>query len=195
MRVLGHWNGSVVLTYAGVAAAILGMALTNPASGFVCLVVAGVADLFDGVVARRFDRTAEQQAFGVQLDSLADMVGFVALPIVLALRTTGDAWWQPLVLIGYAVAAIARLAYFNVITEAPADYHGLPVTYAALALPLVYLLGRAVPSVYPPVLWTALAVLASAYVVDVRIAKPRGLAYGFFAALAVVTVVLLLWTA
>lgn len=195
MRVLGHWNGSVVLTYAGVAAAVLGMALPHPALGFACLVLAGVADLFDGVVARRFDRTPEQQAFGVQLDSLADMVGFVALPIVLALRTTGDAWWQPLVLIAYAIAAIARLAFFNVVTEGPADYRGLPVTYAALVLPLVYLLGRAAPAAYAPVLWAGLVVLALAFVADVRVAKPRGLAYAFFAALALVTLAALLWLA
>ena len=83
--VIGKWNKSVILTYAGLLVAVLGIFLAFTQEkinyAFCCLMVAGVCDLFDGMVARRCKRTEEEKMFGIELDSLVDVVSFIALPI------------------------------------------------------------------------------------------------------------------
>ena len=37
-------------------------------------IVSGICDLFDGVVARRMKRTESQKRFGIEIDSLCDMI-------------------------------------------------------------------------------------------------------------------------
>ena len=195
--VLGVWHRSNLVTHFGLVTAGLGLGLVlvNPGWSVVCLVVAGVSDLLDGAFARRFARDQTTRDFGVQLDSLADMVAFVALPaaLLLALR---PAWWAAgLVIALYATAAVVRLAFFNITTDGtPRAYRGLPVTYAALLLPLVWL-ATALLGVGPTIaVEVALAVLAVLFVVDVPWPKPRGAAYGVFLGLALLVGVGLVWT-
>ena len=50
-----------------------------------CLALSGLCDMFDGKIARRkIDRTDDEKCFGIQIDSLCDMVCFGAFPILLA---------------------------------------------------------------------------------------------------------------
>ena len=86
-RIVGMWNPSVILTYVGMAFAVLGMGFAfqgeDVAHPMICLIIAGVCDLFDGAVARRCKRTEEEKAFGIELDSLVDVLSFIALPITI----------------------------------------------------------------------------------------------------------------
>jgi len=188
---IGIWHRSNLVTYAGVLVAALGVSLclVSPVWAVLCLILAGVADLLDGTYARRFTRDERTRAYGVQLDSLADMVGFVVLPLAILLRL-GPAWWVVAVAAAaYAVAAVTRLAYFNIATDGtPGRYHGLPVTYAALVLPVVWL-GLTLAGGGQAWGWAAaLVALAVAYVVDVPVPKPRGRATIGLLVLAVVLV-------
>lgn len=127
----------VTLLGLGFAVAAASLAVSGrDAEAFALLVAAGLADLFDGWVARRTGHAGS--ALGVQLDSVVDMASFGVVPLVLVFAV-GDASPGALeVAIGwiYAACAALRLARFN--TEAgsrpePARrYRGLPVTYAAL---------------------------------------------------------------
>ena len=47
----------------------------------VCLMVSGFCDLFDGSIARTKKRTESEMKFGIQIDSLADMICFGVLPV------------------------------------------------------------------------------------------------------------------
>ncbi len=95
--------------------------------------VAMVVDTLDGFIARL---TGSTSAFGVELDSLADVVSFGLAPAILAF-----AWglW-PLQRLGWAVgfvyvtATAMRLARFNIQTSVLADkryFAGLPSPAAA----------------------------------------------------------------
>jgi CDP-diacylglycerol--serine O-phosphatidyltransferase len=91
-------------------------------------------DMFDGRVARL---TKTQSEFGVQLDSLADLVSFGAAPAVLLYKwMLGDLGFAG-VLIGFAYTACGalRLARFNVLAarEPGSSKHfvGLPIPLAA----------------------------------------------------------------
>ena len=94
-------------------------------------------DAFDGRVARL---TKTQSDFGVQLDSLADVVSFGGAPALLvykwALAPLGFAG----VFVSFAFAACGalRLARFNVLAQrsshTPRYFVGLPIPFAALAI-------------------------------------------------------------
>lgn len=196
--IIGKWNKSVLLTYAGVISSLAGMsfALTgNMKNGLCCLMVAGICDLFDGMVARRCKRTEEEKEFGVQLDSLADVMNFIAFPVVLYVAM---GFTHPLMLVLYAafsVCGIARLAHFNIVSEESGQlithYQGLPVTYTALILPVVYLVNYFTHGVAETLLFPmtmgAITVLS---IVRIKIAKPRGIAYVFFAVIAIAMLVI-----
>lgn len=98
--------------------------------------VAMVLDTMDGFVARL---TKSSTAFGVQLDSLADVVSFGVAPAVLAF--TWGLW--PLKRLGwaagfiYVTAAAMRLARFNIQTAAATDkryFVGMPSPAAAAVI-------------------------------------------------------------
>ncbi len=176
--ILGKWNPSVYLTYLGVSLSVLGMYLSlfGPIeAGFICLIWAGVADLFDGTVARRVKRTPEEKAFGIQLDTVADVVSFLLLPIVLAF---GQGFGNPFYLviyIFYVVAGLARLADFSVAAgDTPVQhYRGLPVTYAALIFPFARLLNYVLPGVYEIFYLGIILVTGLLFILDIPIPKPR----------------------
>lgn len=79
----------------------------------ILIVVGGVFDLLDGRVARLTGRFSE---FGVQLDSIADIVGFGVAPSLLAwawlLHDFGP--FGVAACVWYVIAAAFRLARFNV---------------------------------------------------------------------------------
>jgi CDP-diacylglycerol--serine O-phosphatidyltransferase len=101
--------------------------------GFAALgiVLAGVCDMLDGRIARA---THTQSKFGVQYDSLSDLISFGVAPSLLvygwALEPLGRRGWVIAAL--FAICAALRLARFNVQTEAAPrrHYQGLPSTTA-----------------------------------------------------------------
>ncbi len=186
---IGEYNKSVILTYVGIAFAVFGMYFAinqNINFAFLCFIVCGVCDLFDGAIARRCKRTQQAKEFGVQLDSLADVVLFLALPSVIAFTTLGSLGF---VCIPYVIAGIIRLAWFNITTAQSSNtyFQGLPVTYSALIFCVFYLIHKLLPAI---VSYNYIAVIyilcALAFVLNFKIKKPRGIAYLFFALLAIV---------
>ena len=197
---IGKYNRSVILTYVGVAAAFAGIAFAVRdmlASAMIALAAAGICDLFDGVIARRCKRDESEMEFGVQIDTLADVMGFLALPAVLGMRLTDGAGIvrYPL-LCGYILCGIIRLAWFNTSAAAggtQTHYDGLPVTYAALILPVTYAVLGFIPEFNAALIWTAeYAVIAVLFILNVKIAKPRGVWYIIFSVIAVGVIALLL---
>ena len=80
------------------------------------VVFAGVFDLLDGRVARLTNRLSE---FGVQMDSLADLISFGIAPAMIAwswkLHTLGRVGIA--IIFWYVLCAVFRLARFNTNTE------------------------------------------------------------------------------
>ncbi|CAN5177036.1 CDP-diacylglycerol--serine O-phosphatidyltransferase [soil metagenome] len=102
------------------------------------IVLAAIADLFDGRVAR-FTRTGTE--FGEQLDSLVDAISFgVAPALIIYFLFLWEGGWNWLVSFIYIVAALIRLARFNVeqAGTAKAAFHGLPSPTAGVTLATFY---------------------------------------------------------
>lgn len=194
---------AVTLLGLGFAVMAAGLAVRGRVvEGFVLLSAAGLADLFDGWVARRTGTAGT--AFGVELDSLVDMASFGVVPMVLLFAVLGGEGFGGeagpsgaapglLALLlgwGYAACCALRLARFNaeaVPEKGPArTYRGLPVTYAALIFPVAFAVAESVPVFGTGgVLGAAALVQAGLFVSAVPVPKPRGLAYPFFLLLAV----------
>ena len=179
--ILGKWNKSVILSYIGLLFSVTGMYFFITKSinyGIICLMFAGICDLFDGTVARMCKRTKEEKQFGIELDSLIDVFNFIALPIIfLYMIGFSKLYFLPLLGI-YAICAIARLAHFNTIVEnnnKPVPYyHGLPVTYIALIFPIIYLLSFILSNLVFEIIIGIITILVSIlYIIDIKVPKPK----------------------
>ena len=184
MNLIGFYNYTVILTSMGAAAAVCGIffsASGYPFWGVICLLFAGLTDMFDGKVASTMKRTDSEKAFGIQIDSLCDLVSFGVLPLAIGygIGLSGGFFYASAV--AYLLCAIIRLAYFNV-DEAQRQktetgrrkiYYGLPVTSAAILFPLIFglksLLGTAMPVVYQIMLYA----VAAAFIIKFKLAKPN----------------------
>lgn len=99
------------------------------------IVLAAFLDALDGKIARLSGGATQ---FGVELDSLADILSFGVAPAVLVytqvLSTLGR--WGWLISVVYIMAASYRLARFNLLadTEEKKGFVGLPVPAGAIAL-------------------------------------------------------------
>ncbi len=188
--ILGYYNKSVILTYIGAASAVLGMALAFSGKmkyAMLCLIVCGVADLFDGMIARRCKRTEEEKEFGIQIDSLTDMVSFALFPVVILFAMGNTQWYHIAISVFYVIAAITRLGFFNVSTSASSEtklYIGLPVTFASLIVVSVFILGK-IFSITEIILPLCLLITAFLFIIKIKIAKPKGVAYVLLGLLAI----------
>ena len=71
--------------------------------------------MFDGKFARMCKRTKDEELFGIQLDSLADTIDFVAFPVVFGLALGFNEWYHVLAYVLIAMCGIQRLCHFNVL--------------------------------------------------------------------------------
>lgn len=150
-------------------------------------IVSGICDLFDGAVARRIKRTDWEKEFGVQLDTVADVVSFGAAPVIIVFATAGKSWYALAAYAFYIVCAVIRLAHFNTsvnINTSITHYQGLPVTYIALILPIAMIFRSAPASVL------TLFIVGILFILYIKIPKPQGIWYVIFPALAVALSVL-----
>ena len=147
---IGYYNYTVWLTFIGMLSSVTGMGLAIQGKiipAVICLMFSGFCDMFDGIVARtKKDRTDEEKRFGIQLDSLSDIVCFGVLPFVIGVCIGAREWWQIAIMALFALAGLIRLAYFNVTEETRQKqtnekrrhYLGVPITSSALTVPLLF---------------------------------------------------------
>ena len=116
---VGYWNRSVALTYISVVSAIIGMSFIladKRTYALLALIICGIVDSFDGAIARRFDRDEKACNYGVQIDSLADSIAFLALPAVFLITISHKPVTIAIAAL-YVLLGVIRLAWFNVTIE------------------------------------------------------------------------------
>lgn len=184
-KLCGYYNYTVVLTYLGMLSGFTGILLASEGAfreAMICLMIAGVCDMFDGAVASTMKRNERERHFGIQIDSLSDLICFGVLPAVFVYQICNKSYPAFWAACFYVLCALIRLAYFNVMEEERqrlelgqrTEYMGLPVTTSALLLPLCFVLGSRMAS---PFLGRALFhfLLSStgiAFLLPFRIKKP-----------------------
>lgn len=202
---IGYYNYTVVLTYISLASSVFGM--TQAIHGrfktaILCLAISGLCDMFDGKIARtKKDRTEDEKAFGIQIDSLCDVVCFGAFPALICylLGVRGPIGIAAIIL--YCVNSVVRLAYFNVmeaknalVTETGEKYYrGLPITSMAIVLPLVFMVQFFVPDyIFRLCLFLALIIVGILFVVDFKLKKPNNATLAVLVAVVGVAVLIML---
>ena len=180
---IGFYDYTVILTYLSLMSSIAGMVCTfsgHAGWGIFCLGFSGLMDAFDGKVARtKKNRTKEEKMFGIQIDSLCDMVSFGVYPVIFCFAT---GMCDPLgigILAFYCLAGLIRLAYYNVTeelrqqetTEARKYYQGLPITSIAVILPLVYGLSPLFEKYTFIVLYVVMFITALLFILNIKIKK------------------------
>lgn len=179
---IGFYDYTVVLTYAGALAGLLGISLAFDGrflGAIFCMAAALACDTLDGMVARaKKNRTDSEMLFGIQIDSLCDLISFGVCPAAM-FYCLGLRSWADMVLLGaYCLCCVIRLGYFNVLAVqrelgTKGDYHGLPVVCLDVMVPAVYLLFTMVSE--GAGLWllrAAAAVFGFLYILDFRVKKP-----------------------
>ena len=205
---IGCYDYTVILTYVSLAASVIGM--TQAIHGrfkvaVVLLAFSGLCDMFDGKIARtKKNRSDDAKAFGIQIDSLCDVVCFGAFPALICYLLGVRGFLGMTVIALYCVSSVIRLAFFNVMEmnnaliteEGEKFYRGLPITSMAVALPLVFMIQFFVPDrVFVVCLYLLLLVVGLLFIVDFRFRKPSNLTLAFLvSAITAALVLMLLYT-
>jgi CDP-diacylglycerol--serine O-phosphatidyltransferase len=184
---IGYYNYTVILTNLSLISSVFGIYMAmqgHVETAVYCLMVSGFCDMFDGKVARTKDRCEAEQRFGIQLDSLSDLVCFGVLPTVIGYAIGMTERLAVFVFFIYVMAALTRLAYFNVMEEERQSktpekrksYTGLPVTAVALIIPLIYIVGKFVEIKFHLLYGACMLVIALAFVLPFQLKKPGNVA-------------------
>lgn len=181
---IGYYNYTVWLTFIGMLSSVTGMGLAIQGKiipAVICLMFSGFCDMFDGIVARtKKDRTDEEKRFGIQLDSLSDIVCFGVLPFVIGVCIGSREWWQIAIMALFALAGLIRLAYFNVTEETRQKqtnekrrhYLGVPITSSALTVPLLFCFRGFLAGAFPIAYTLLLLANGVLFVVPLQVKKP-----------------------
>ena len=186
MRFIGFYDYTVILTYISLVSAVLGMIFAHKGlfgAAMLCLFFSGFCDAFDGTVARtKKSRTEDEKVFGLQLDSLCDVVSFGVAPAFSLYCMGVDSPVGVAILCCFCICAVIRLGFFNV-QEAKRQqvesgsnkyYRGLPVTNSAMIFPLYYLLHSLLPGgIFVTGLYILAALTAFLFVLDFKVKKPK----------------------
>ena len=178
---IGIYDYTVYLTYMNFISGILGIICATTGNeksifyAIILLMFAGICDMFDGKVARtKKKRTVEERHFGVQLDSLADVVSFGVLPAIIGYKLGA-----PMILVAlFPIAGLIRLAWFNVLeitrnsTEPVKAYTGLPITTSAMVFPFIYMLKDILGSYFQMTYIIMMAVVGVLFILKIKIKKP-----------------------
>ena len=182
---IGVYDYTVLATYLSLAFGVSGILAAmngSPYSALLCLMVSGLLDAFDGRIARtKKNRTEQEKRFGIQIDSLNDVVCFGVLPGVIGASLGGGEWWLRASVLFYILAALIRLAYFNVTEEERQSatnehrhyYLGVPVTAASFVMPLFWALPLRLGSAPTVIYAVGLTLLAFLFITRPQ-AGPQG---------------------
>ena len=185
MKFIGFYDYTVILTYLSLISAFIGMCLSYQGTyggAILCLILSGICDAFDGTVARsKKNRTEDEKGFGIQLDSLCDVICFGVFPAMICyLLGVRGAIGLPIVFF-YCLCAVIRLAFFNVLeanrqkTEGGSNkvYRGLPVTSISFLLPMAFWLQFLMSDMaFLVLLHVLLALVGFLFILDFPLKKP-----------------------
>ncbi|MCI8542931.1 MAG: CDP-diacylglycerol--serine O-phosphatidyltransferase [Lachnospiraceae bacterium] len=183
---IGFYDYTVILTYISFISAVAGIfsaSTMNLRWAIFFLALSGLCDMFDGKIARtKKNRTEDEKSFGIQIDSLCDIVCFGVLPIVICFKLGMDRIWSMAILALYGLAGLIRLGYFNVMEAkrqaeeggARKYYQGLPITSMAIALPILFVVSPLFPShmAFVVALHIVVALVGFLFILNFQLRKP-----------------------
>ena len=204
---IGFYDYTVVVTYISLVSSIVGMfcAIDGKLTVAVfCLAFSGLCDMFDGKIARtKKDRTDDEKSFGIQIDSLCDIVCFGIFPIILGYKLGMCKFYSVVILAFYGLAGVIRLAYFNVMeakrqsetSENRKYYQGLPITSMSVILPLLFVASMILPGYkwFVVLLHIIMLAVGLLFILDFKFRKPTNRELVILVAVVAVAVLFVLF--
>ena len=142
---IGYYNIANLVTLSGLmfSAGACFCSLSHDFKSAVALFLcACFCDVFDGRIARSLQRTKVEKTFGVQIDTVCDMVSFGFTPVVIGYSCFDNpSPYLLMVFFFFGATAGIRLAYFNTEAIEKNDnmemhhYTGLPVPASCIMVP------------------------------------------------------------
>ena len=212
---IGFYDLANFITLTGLASSVAACFLAftgNLQVAVLLFMLSGICDCFDGPVARRSkNRDEKKSVFGVQIDTVSDMVSFGVTPAILLLCMgyhniipifSGGpvlVGVVSMILIFYVMCAAIRLAYFNMLEitkkdkNAPKTFTGMPVPFSAIVFPLLFLGAVTLPipdhisAIFIIAFYFLTAVL---FISNFVMKKPRGIVYYLYPIYGILLIVL-----
>lgn len=190
---IGVYDYTVIATYLASILGLFGVFMAIDGRimpAIFCLLLSGLLDSVDGRIARtKKNRNEQEKRFGIQIDSLNDMICFGVLPAAIGycLCRSWTGGNVPVVICAtlcfFMLTGLIRLAFFNVTEEERQQqsgdkrryYLGLPITSSTLIFPLVYLLTLLVPQARMVILTAGLLINGMLFITPLHIKKPRAI--------------------
>lgn len=182
---IGVYSYTVILTYLSIICAGIGMMFAfnqRFTLAIIMLIACGLLDLFDGPVARtKKNRTEDEKAFGIQIDSFCDLVSFGVFPAVIGFSLNPVFSWDKIIVVFFPLFGLIRLAFFNVqeakrqqeTEEKRKFYTGLPITASAVVFPAFYLLKGVIEQpLYGYLFETLMLVTGILFITKIKVFKP-----------------------
>lgn len=182
---LGVYDYTVILTYASLMVSIGGMMLSVNGQikyAVVCLAISGLCDMFDGKIARtKKNRTEVEKKYGIQIDSLSDVICFGVSPAILCYCMGMRGRIGIVILMFYVLAGLIRLAWFNVTEEVRQSeteekreyYQGLPITSMSIALPIMFALKSFIGKDFFLALHVLVLAVGLLFITNFKLRKPK----------------------
>lgn len=193
-RLIGFYDYTVVLTYVGMVCGFAGIIATiNQAftDAVYFMMFAGYCDMFDGAIASTKVRNPYEKHFGIQIDSLCDLISFGILPALFVYMISEKNVISGGVACLYVLCGLIRLAYYNVqeyerqktTDQERETYLGIPITMSAVIIPLGYLTYSRFSMIGTWIFPILAILLGVGFVTGIEIRKPNII--GKFAMIAV----------
>ena len=144
-----HFNLANLFTFVNITAGLFATYFITQNDFLYAIILAwigGACDIFDGKIARKYNLSNE---FGIQLDSFADFLSFVLVPVFFIFQAVYATTFHSYELLGagvvsiyYVISGLRRLIQFNIDADAGTvskHFVGVPTPLGAILLMCVYL--------------------------------------------------------
>jgi CDP-diacylglycerol--serine O-phosphatidyltransferase len=179
-KIIGFYRPCDIVTLMGTTFGLMAIifAIQGKITGAVlCLVMSGICDAFDGVLARMWKYDDMEKTYGRELDSISDVIAFGVAPAVITLCSIGFSHISTTIIsIFFVLAGVVRLSYFNTLEISGKDiknyFKGVPITAIAILYPIVYFVSLLFDFAYYDITITILMfVVGVSYVTPIKIRK------------------------
>lgn len=181
MKIIGFYRKCDFVTILSIIFSFLGILLAfnnHIALATILLIFCGLCDVFDGKIARMKEYSNEQKIYGVQLDSLTDLLSFGIFPAIITICVSNFNIWTIIIGLFYVICGLIRLAYFNMLEateeKMPNTFIGLPITTIAIVYPLIYIIFQIINSeLLKIILPITLITLGILFILKIKVPKPN----------------------
>ncbi len=154
--IIGYYSIANAVTLFGLISAVTSCFLAahgNFKFAVYMLFLALICDMFDGKIARmNKNRTESQKFYGVQLDSLCDVISFGVTPCFMAFSFGFNGVLDVIIYLFFICCGAIRLAYFNTRAQfsessaASKTFRGLPIPTSVVTTVTLFMLTTFIPA-------------------------------------------------